>query len=200
MKDALMTNDDVKKVEAVTELKDEVLGGFSFAPVSNVTDEETEQKIKEEKKSERMEKLRSYYEKLGQTRDLMQQELSKILAGEAGDEEIDKKLYEFTHSRKMIADEINKYDEEHGHPRGQSNGERYIGQSLIGNDYEGLDLAEADFSAANLQDANFKNARPITASLFFSKLPYPLKSTLQFHKTCSKVNSFSFFVAILLPP
>ena len=49
MKDALMTNGDVKKVEAVTELKDEVLGGFSFAPVSNVTDEETEQKIKEEK-------------------------------------------------------------------------------------------------------------------------------------------------------
>ncbi len=159
MKDALMTEDDVKKVEAVTELKDEVLGNFSFAPVSNVTDEEVEQKIKEEKKSERMEKLRSYYDKLGKTRDLMQQELKKVLAGEAGDEEIDKKLYEFSHSSRLIADEINKYDEEHGHPRGQNQGPRYIGQSLIGNDFEGADLVEADFSATNLQDANFKNAK-----------------------------------------
>jgi uncharacterized protein YjbI with pentapeptide repeats len=154
-----MTEDEVKNIEAVTELKDEVLGGVSFAPVSNVSDEELEQKAREEKKSERMEKLRSYYEKLGQTRDLMQQELSKILAGEAGDEEIDKKLYEFSHSRKLIADEINKYDEEHGHPRGQGQGQRYIGQSLIGSDFEGFDLSEADFSATNLQDANFKNAK-----------------------------------------
>ena len=111
-----MTEDDVKNVEAVTELKDDVLGYHSFAPVSNVENDDLEQKIKEEKKSERLEKLRSYYEKLGQTRDFMQQELSKVLAGEADSEEIDAKLYEFTHSSTLIAEEINRYDEEHGHP------------------------------------------------------------------------------------
>ena len=154
-----MSENDIEKVEAVTELKDEILGHHSFAPVSNVEDDSIEQKIREEKKSERMEKLRSYYEKLGQTRDLMQQELTKVLAGEAGSEEIDKKLYEFTHSSVLIAEEINKYDEEHGHRRKNNNGPLHIGQSLIGGDFEGANLAGADFSAASLQDSNFRNAK-----------------------------------------
>lgn len=154
-----MTEDDVKNVEAVTELKDDVLGYHSFAPVSNVENDGLEQKIKEEKKSERLEKLRSYYEKLGQTRDFMQQELSKVLAGEADSEEIDRKLYEFTHSSSLIADEISKYDEEHGRPRVQCNGPLHVGQSLIGSDFEGANLVGADFSGATLQDSNFRNAK-----------------------------------------
>ena len=154
-----MTEDDVKNVEAVTELKDDVLGYHSFAPVSNVENDDLEQKIKEEKKSERLEKLRSYYEKLGQTRDFMQQELSKVLAGEADSEEIDAKLYEFTHSSTLIAEEINRYDEEHGRTRNHGNGPLHVGQSLIGGDFEGANLVGADFSGATLQDSNFRNAK-----------------------------------------
>ena len=139
--------------------EDDVLGYHSFAPVSNVENDDLEQKVKEEKRSERLEKLRSYYEKLGQTRDFMQQELSKVLAGEADSEEIDRKLYEFTHSSTLIADEISKYDEEHGRPRAQCNGPLHVGQSLIGSDFEGANLSGADFSGATLQDSNFRNAK-----------------------------------------
>lgn len=130
----------------------------SFRPVAIVDEDALAREEALAKKSERMEKLRAYYSQLGQVRNNIEKELGNILSGSVVDGEIEKKFYEFTHSRKAILDEINKYDEEHGIHKNNLNGERYVGQNLIGMDFDGADLSGADFSAANLQDANFKNA------------------------------------------
>lgn len=133
------------------------LGGISFRPVAVVDEIAMAKEEAMAKKSERMEKLRAYYSQLGQVRDNIENELGKILSGTVVEGEIESKFYEFTHSRKAILDEINKYDEQHGH-KNNLNGERYIGQNLMGMTFDGEDLSGADFSAANLQDACFKNA------------------------------------------
>lgn len=122
-----------------------------------ITVTDTHVQVKKEP-SERMEKLRSYYAQLGQARDLMEQELSAALGGKAFDQEIENKLYEFSHSWRQIAGEINKYDIKNGKKYGAADGEQYIGMTLTGADYSGQNLSKADFSAANLQDANFKQA------------------------------------------
>ena len=75
----------------------------SFEPVSQSVDE---------KKSERLEKLRSYYAELGKARLAMEEELTARIKGEDVVEgEIEAKLYEFSHSWRAIADEIEKIDD-----------------------------------------------------------------------------------------
>lgn len=134
------------------------LESISFRPVAVVDEDALAREEALAKKSERMEKLRAYYSQLGQVRDNIENELGKILHGSVVEGEIENKFYEFTHSRKAILDEINKYDEQHGIHKNNLNGERYVGQNLLGMSFEGQDLSGADFSAANLQDANFNNA------------------------------------------
>ncbi len=134
---------------------------ISFHPVSNVEGEDApegavvEQKKKE--RSERLEKLRAYYGELGSIRDAMEEELQKALEGETKEGEIEDKIYKSTHSRKVILEEIKKYDGEHGKSH-VADGEYHVGEVLAGADYTGANLAHADFSAANLQDADLTNA------------------------------------------
>lgn len=132
---------------------DNDLGSVSFAPVANVGDVAVEKPA-----SARLEKLRAYYAQLGKAREMMEQELAAQLAGETADGEIESKLYEFSHSWRAIAGEINRYDEQQGRKKSSANGEYHVGQNLVGMDFSGQDLSAADFSAANLQDANFKDA------------------------------------------
>lgn len=126
---------------------------FLFAPVAKI-----DVFSAENKDSERLEKLRAYYAQLGKAREAMEQELEASLSGNTVEGEIEAKLYEFSHSWKAIAGEINRYDETHGRRRENLGGEYHVGQNLIGSDYAGQVLSHADFSAANLQDANFKEA------------------------------------------
>ncbi len=129
------------------------LESVSFTPVANIGDGQVEKPV-----SARLEKLRSYYAQLGKAREMMEQELAAQLAGETVDGEIESKLYEFSHSWRAIAGEINRYDTEHGRKKNMASGEYHVGQNLVGTDFSGQNLANADFSAANLQDANFKDA------------------------------------------
>lgn len=129
------------------------LESVSFTSVANIGDGQVEKPV-----SARLEKLRSYYAQLGKAREMMEQELAAQLAGETVDGEIESKLYEFSHSWRAIAGEINRYDTEHGRKKNMASGEYHVGQNLVGTDFSGQNLANADFSAANLQDANFKDA------------------------------------------
>lgn len=123
----------------------------SFEPVSQSVDE---------KKSERLEKLRSYYAELGKARLAMEEELTARIKGEDVVEgEIEAKLYEFSHSWRAIADEIEKIDDISGRRKRLADGEYHVGSNMVGADYSGQDLSKADFSAANLQDANFSGAK-----------------------------------------
>lgn len=153
-----MANDESVNLNGIFKPKEDDLGNISFAPVAIVEGGAEEEnivvKVKEE--SERLKKLRDYYSQLGQARDLMQKELSYALNGEATDEEIEEKLYKFTHSGRTIIDELEKYDELSGHSKLKGTGPNYLGQNLIGSNFEGEDLVGADFSASNLQDASFK--------------------------------------------
>ncbi len=126
---------------------------IAFAPVANVGILSEESKA-----SERLEKLRAYYAQLGEAREAMEHELEASLSGTAVEGEIEAKLYEFSHSWKSIAGEINRYDEMHGRRKECAGGEYHVGQNMIGLDFSGQDLSNSDFSAANLQDANFKDA------------------------------------------
>jgi uncharacterized protein YjbI with pentapeptide repeats len=126
---------------------------------SEVDTEEKPVEPKVKKSSERLEKLRAYYAKLGEVREEMERELEKTLAGSAVEGEIEGKLYEFSHSWRSIASEINKLDDLSGRRR-RLNGEEYrVGQNFSGQDFSGQDLSKQDFSATNLQDANFQNAK-----------------------------------------
>jgi len=120
--------------------------------------EEIGASVREKPQSERMEKLRNYYAKLGEAREFMEQELAATLGNEAAESEIENKLYEFSHSWKAIADEISRYDKLNGKRQRRTGGEYYVGQNIIGADFSGQNLSAADFSAANLQDACFKEA------------------------------------------
>ena len=84
------------------------LGDISFRPVAVVDENALAREEELIKKSERMEKLRSYYSQLGQVRDNIEKELGKILSGSVVEGEIENKFYEFTHSRKAILDEIQR--------------------------------------------------------------------------------------------
>ena len=125
---------------------------FSFEPVAKVEEEH--------KTSERLEKLRQYYAELGKARNAMEEEISLRLKGQNVVEgEIEAKLYEYSHSWKAIANEIEKYDSISGRKRGIADGEYHVGANMVGEDFSGQDLSKADFSAANLQDANFSGAK-----------------------------------------
>lgn len=126
--------------------------GISFAPVAAVGE------TRDKAPSERMEKLRAYYAKLGEARELMQKELEAALDGSTVEGEVESKLYEFSHSWRAIADEITKYDALHGRRKGATGGVYHVGQNMVGADFAGEDLSNADFSAANLQDVNFSGA------------------------------------------
>lgn len=140
-------------------------GDISFAPVSNVKEDVVaevnvlpERRVLQKPASERLEKLRAYYGNLGQVREAMEAELQAALSGAAVEGEIENKLYEFTHSRKALINEISRLDNLDGRRKGLSDGEYHVGERLSGLDYSGQDLSQADFSAANLEDANFKDA------------------------------------------
>jgi len=158
--------------------KTEDTSNFSYTPVSELTNtegvdtaqenvenkaeaklEETPAKPVVKKSSERLEKLRSYYAKLGEVREEMERELEKTLAGSAVEGEIEEKLYEFSHSWHSIANEINKLDDLSGRRRRLGGEEYRVGQNFSGQDFSGQDLSKQDFSATNLQDANFQNAK-----------------------------------------
>ena len=146
-----MNSDLLENKQSVSDESDEL--AFSFEPV--VKDEEIE-----EKSSERLEKLRSYYAELGKVREEMEKDLTARLNGEDIVEgEIEAKLYEYSHSWRAIADEIEKYDRTNGRRQGLADGEYHVGENLVGMDFAGQDLSKADFSAANLQDANFSGAK-----------------------------------------
>lgn len=136
--------------------KDDELEHISFAPVAKVDD--VPEVIVKKPASERLEKLRSYYAELGKARELMEQELKAQLEGRVGDGEVEKKLYEFSHSWKAIVSEISKYDEKNGHPKSSGGGEYHVGENHLGADFSGQSLSGVDFSAADLQDATFKDA------------------------------------------
>lgn len=137
----------------------------SFEPVANFSDDGNSDKVSEalnvpeiKENSLRMEKLRSYYGTLGQARLDIKKELEDMLANRVVEGEIEEKLYEFSHSWKTIADEINKIDDLSGRRYRLDNYDNHIGQNLVGADFSGKDLSQKDFSAANLQDAHFNNA------------------------------------------
>ena len=139
-----MNSDLLENKQNISDESDEMT--FSFEPV--VKDEEVE-----EKSSERLEKLRSYYAELGKVREEMERDLTARLNGEDIVEgEIEAKLYEYSHSWRAIADEIEKYDRTNGRRKGFADGEYHVGDNLVGMDFSGQDLSKADFSAANLQD------------------------------------------------
>lgn len=138
---------------------------ISFAPVSNVTEEivtpaevNSDVSVSLKKNSERLEKLRAYYGQLGQVREAMERELQATLEGTAVEGEIENKLYEFTHSRKALLNEIDRLDNLDGRRKELSGDKYHVGERLSGLDFSGQDLSQADFSAANLEDANFKDA------------------------------------------
>ncbi len=137
----------------------------SFTPVAKYSDDDDYRdepivsdipKIMES--SERMEKLRAYYGALGQVRQDIKKELENMLNGRAVEGEIENKLYEFSHSWKTVADEINRIDDLNGRRHNLDNYDNHIGQNLVGADFAGVNLSQKDFSAANLQDAHFNNA------------------------------------------
>ena len=157
------------------------LADFSFTPVSELeqkTEEDGKDKeiilkptdtdtgdaapitapVRVKKTSERLEKLRDYYAQLGQARDEMQNELERALGGAVVEGEIEAKLYEFSHSWRAIANEINNLDNLHKRRDGLDSSDYHAGQNLSGQDYSGQDLSKKDFSGAILQDANFQNA------------------------------------------
>ena len=161
------------------------LENFSFTPVTELLEKEDDNEDKDKKPikpaddsddsgatgtpttivqtppkkySARMEKLREYYAKLGEARDMMQRDLELALSGEVVEGEIEAKLYEFSHSWRAIASEINQIDNLNGRRDGLDSSDYHAGQDLSGMNYAGQDLANKDFSAANLQDANFQNA------------------------------------------
>lgn len=172
--------DDFKK--PIINLDD--LADFSFTPATELLEKEEDNEDKDKKPlkptddddsgatgtpaaaapkparkySERLEKLREYYAKLGEARDMMQQDLERALGGEVVEGEIEAKLYEFSHSWRAIASEINQIDNLNGRRNGLDSSDYHAGQDLSGMNYAGQDLANKDFSAANLQDANFQNA------------------------------------------
>ena len=127
---------------------------ISYTPVCATEDEKIERPV-----SERLEKLRSYYDQLGQARKAMEADLEATLKGETVEGEIEAKLYEFSHSWKAIADEIERQDDILGRRRALADGEYHVGANLVGADFSGQDLSKADFSASNLQDANFSGAK-----------------------------------------
>ena len=127
---------------------------FSFAPVAIGEEESVEKPA-----SERLEKLRSYYDQLGQARRAMEADLEATLKGEAVEGEIEAKLYEFSHSWRAIADEIERQDDILGRRRALADGEYHVGANLVGSDFSGQDLSKADFSASNLKDVNFSGAK-----------------------------------------
>ena len=162
--------------------KKENISDFTYIPVSELEDTEAVGVVKEEadiqnqtgadadvaeesakpvvkKSSERLEKLRAYYAKLGEVREEMQRDLEKTLAGSAVEGEIEDKLYEFSHSWRSIAGEINKLDDLNGRRRSLNGAEYRVGQNFAGQDFSGQDLSKQDFSATNLQDANFQGAK-----------------------------------------
>lgn len=137
----------------------------SFQPVANYSDDDVSAeepaqarvlKIKDD--SERMEKLRSYYGALGQVRLDIKKELENMLKGAVTEGEIEAKLYEYSHSWKTVADEINRLDDLNGRRHNLDGYDNHVGQNLAGMDFSGEDLSQKDFSAANLQDAHFNNA------------------------------------------
>ncbi|MBP5698425.1 MAG: pentapeptide repeat-containing protein, partial [Alphaproteobacteria bacterium] len=135
----------------------------SFSPVAKETDVVESDTMPldlavQNKSSERLERLRAYYGQLGKVRDDMGKELEKILEGSMKEGEIEKKLYDFSHSRQVIAEELNQLDDLDGRREKLSEAEIHIGQNLTGSDFSGQSLVCQDFSAANLQDANFSQA------------------------------------------
>lgn len=145
-------------VENNNDLENIALSGESDISFEPVVKEETEE-VKVRKSSERLEKLRSYYEQLGLARMAMQEELEARLEGKAVEGEIEAKLYEYSHSWRAIADEIEKNDDILSRRRALATGEFHVGENLVGSDFSGADLSRADFSAANLQDVNFSGAK-----------------------------------------
>ena len=131
---------------------------FSFSPVVSGDDDDDTGGPKHGS-SVRLEKLRSYYKELGDVRVAMEEDLKATLKGEVVEGEIEAKLYEFSHSWKAVAGELEKIDGLKERRRQNLSGEYHVGQNLMGVDYEGVSLSNADFSASNLQDANFKNAK-----------------------------------------
>ena len=145
-------------VENNNDLENIALSGESDISFEPVVKEEIEE-VKVRKSSERLEKLRSYYEQLGLARMAMQEELEARLEGKAVEGEIEAKLYEYSHSWRAIADEIEKNDDILSRRRALATGEFHVGENLVGSDFSGADLSRADFSAANLQDVNFSGAK-----------------------------------------
>ena len=121
--------------------------------------------IKEDHSSARLIKLRDYYAQLGKVRDDMQKELENILAGTAVEGEIEEKLYEFSHSWRAMADEINRLDDLSGRRSKLDGSDYHVGENLMGQDFSGQNLVKKDFSAANLQDANLSGANLSGADL-----------------------------------
>ena len=132
---------------------------FSFSPVVSDDDEDGDTGGSRRGSSERLEKLRKYYKELGDVRVAMEEDLKATLKGEVVEGEIEEKLYEFSHSWKAVAGELEKIDGLSERRKKTALGEYHVGQNLMGMDYEGVTLTNADFSASNLQDANFKNAK-----------------------------------------
>lgn len=133
---------------------------FSYTPVSEITEDMiTNATPVRKKNSERLEKLREYYAKLGQIREDMEQELERTLNGTAVAGEIESKLYEFSHSWKAVANEINRLDDLNGRRLALDTEDYHVGENLSGLDFSGQNLSNKDFSAANLQDANLREAQ-----------------------------------------
>ena len=144
----------------VSEMNDDVNTG-SLTDIVYTKEDGSEVTIKQTKEkpvTERLEKLRAYYSKLGQIREDMENELAQTLKGEVVEGEIEEKLYEFSHSWRSIANEINKIDNLNGRRQQLDASDYHVGENLAGIDYAGQNLSKKDFSAANLQDANFQNA------------------------------------------
>ena len=151
----------------INDKKDTDADEISFVPVTEMENNDSVAEVKPKpqikKYSERLEKLREYYAQLGQVREDMQHELENVLNGTVVEGEIEAKLYEFSHSWKAVANEINKLDDLNGR-RKKLNGDDYCaGQNLSGQNYAGQDLSHQDFAGANLQDANFQKATLVGA-------------------------------------
>ena len=133
---------------------------FTFSPVAS-DDDDGESGAPRRSGSERLEKLRGYYKELGDVRVAMEEDLKATLKGEVVEGEIEAKLYEFSHSWKAVAGELEKIDNLSERRKKAATGEYHVGQNLMGMDFEGRVFDNADFSASNLQDANFRNAKLI---------------------------------------
>ena len=144
----------------MADTEDTNLGSVSFMPVTEMEDKDDAEAVAKQeikKTSARMEKLREYYAQLGKVRDDMQHELENILHGTVVEGEIEAKLYDFSHSWKAVANEINRLDDLDGRRRNLDD-EYCAGQNLSGQNFAGQDLSHRDFAGANLQDANFQKA------------------------------------------